>query len=286
MDIATFFEEANDRSMAKARLVSDYFGVGSAAHLATGHHPIAYIESCAGPGRYQDGTESTPLLVLRQAVAWQPLADSLVSVFNDFEPAYAAALRQAIKGLPGVGRLRFEPVVTSEALSPQLIDQLDGLGDLPRLVFADPWGFTPFTGDLLGKILKNWSADLIFLFNFNRINLALGDEAKEPTLAAMFGAGNLHLLAGLAPADEFGVLVHELAHEVLHHGAKGKSRRTVELEAEAVAFVVTQAIGLDTNTAASDYIQLYHGNRDASEASLATIQRTASAILTDLRLAS
>lgn len=96
--------------------------------------------------------------------------------------------------------------------------------------------------------------------------------------------GRIQLRAGLDLADEFGVLVHELAHEVLHHGAKDKSRRTVELEAEAVAYVVCQAIGLDTNTAASDYIQLYHGDRQALEASLATIQRTASAILTDLGL--
>ncbi len=30
---------------------------------------------------------------------------------------------------------------------------------------------------------------------------------------------------------------------------------------KAVAFVVTHAVGLDTNTAAADYIQLYHGNK-------------------------
>jgi hypothetical protein len=32
-------------------------------------------------------------------------------------------------------------------------------------------------------------------------------------------------------------------------------------ETEAVAFVVTHAVGLDTNTAAADYIQLYQGDK-------------------------
>ena len=96
--------------------------------------------------------------------------------------------------------------------------------------------------------------------------------------------GRIQLRRGLDPGDEFGVLVHELAHEVLHHGGEPKPKQTVELEAEAVAYTVCRAVGLDTNTAASDYIQLYHGNRQDLAAALSTIQRTASAILGDLRL--
>lgn len=51
------------------------------------------------------------------------------------------------------------------------------------------------------------------------------------------------------------VLVHEYAHELLHHTAdRPVSGDTRELEAEAVAFVVGQAIGLDVTDAARDYI--------------------------------
>jgi len=52
-----------------------------------------------------------------------------------------------------------------------------------------------------------------------------------------------------------------------------------ETEAEAVAFVVTQAIGLETSTAASDYIQLYAGNKETLAESLDRIQKTAAVIL-------
>ena len=96
--------------------------------------------------------------------------------------------------------------------------------------------------------------------------------------------GSILLRPGLSPAEEFSVLVHEFAHELLHQKLSfaERSRRRLEIEAEAVAFVVCHAIGLDTNTANSDYLQLYGGNREALEASLESIQRAASTILTGL----
>ena len=51
-----------------------------------------------------------------------------------------------------------------------------------------------------------------------------------------------------------------------------------ETEAEAVAFVVCAAIGLDVNTASSDYVQLHGGDTSTLADSLAVIQQTASVI--------
>jgi hypothetical protein len=61
------------------------------------------------------------------------------------------------------------------------------------------------------------------------------------------------------------------------------SRDTRELEAEAVAFVVGEAIGLDVGQAAKDYIHLYRGDREALAQSLDRIQRAAGVILTALK---
>jgi hypothetical protein len=93
--------------------------------------------------------------------------------------------------------------------------------------------------------------------------------------------GTILLKASLAPADEFSVLVHETAHEMLHldPASRPKDKTVWEAEAEAVAFVVCQGIGLDTNSASSDYIQLYEGNKETLMASLERIQRTAAEIL-------
>jgi Zn-dependent peptidase ImmA (M78 family) len=88
----------------------------------------------------------------------------------------------------------------------------------------------------------------------------------------------------LPPAEEFAVLAHELAHELLHRGERRKetSKTIRETEAEAVAFVVCQAVGLETTTRSSDYIQLYSGTKDTLAESLEHIQKTAAAILAGL----
>ena len=89
------------------------------------------------------------------------------------------------------------------------------------------------------------------------------------------------LLTGMQPAEEFSTLVHELAHEMLHRS----ERRTLttkelrETEAEAVAFVVCQSIGLQTGTASEDYIRLWNGSAKLLQESLEVAQRTASVIL-------
>ena len=83
----------------------------------------------------------------------------------------------------------------------------------------------------------------------------------------------------LSPAEEFSTLVHESAHQMLHKNDRSKEKKVIETEAEAVAFVVSQAIGLETNKASSDYIQLYDGKKETLLDSLECIQATASMIL-------
>ena len=56
-----------------------------------------------------------------------------------------------------------------------------------------------------------------------------------------------------------------------------------ETEAEAVAFIVGQAIGLEIGNASSDYIQMYSGNATLLAESLEVIQRTSAVILAAIR---
>jgi hypothetical protein len=82
------------------------------------------------------------------------------------------------------------------------------------------------------------------------------------------------------------VLVHEFAHELLHQrGDERPASKTVrETEAEAVAFIVSAAIGVRPSVDATDYIQLYDGNADTLRQSLLRIQATAHSILRALPL--
>jgi hypothetical protein len=96
--------------------------------------------------------------------------------------------------------------------------------------------------------------------------------------------GRITLLPGQAPAEEFSTLAHELAHELLHRGDRrsSTSKRVRETEAEATAFVVCQAVGLESGSAASDYIQLWNGDVQVLTESLGYIRQAASQIITAL----
>ena len=106
------------------------------------------------------------------------------------------------------------------------------------------------------------------------------NEKIAPALGVSYG-GRIALLPGQSKAEEFTTLVHETAHELLNKA----ERRTMttptvrETEAEAVAFIVGQSVGLEMGAASSDYIQMYAGNAALLTESLEVIQRTSAVIL-------
>ena len=115
-------------------------------------------------------------------------------------------------------------------------------------------------------------------------NIALEySEQIAPARGISYG-GRIALLPGQSPAEEFSTFVHELAHELLHRDDRREStsRKVRETEAEATAFVVCHAIGLDTGSAACDYIQLWNPDVDTLTQSLEYVHKAASQILAAL----
>ncbi|MGA2606788.1 MAG: ArdC family protein [Halobacteriota archaeon] len=145
------------------------------------------------------------------------------------------------------------------------ISQTDGQ-ELPTIgrVNGDPREYR----ELLGKFVAEQGIALEY------------SEDIAPARGTSAG-GKITLLPEQAPAEEFATLTHELAHEMMHRDERrsSTSKRSRETEAEAVAFAVCHAIGLDTGSASQDYIQLYEGDAKLLTASLEYIQKTASHIL-------
>ena len=135
-----------------------------------------------------------------------------------------------------------------------------------------------FTGSTTGEV-GEFRERLIEFTAAQGIALEFKDSIA-PALGMSYG-GKIALLPGQAPAEEFSTLVHELAHEMLHKAERrtATTKTVRETEAEAVAFVVSQTIGLDAGRASADYIHLYHGNAALLTESLEVIQKTSALIL-------
>ena len=79
-----FFVESREQSEKKARIVSNYFWAWATVIIGAtkAQTKIAYIDLFSGPGRYADGTLSTPLLVLKKAIDDPKMHSILVTLFN------------------------------------------------------------------------------------------------------------------------------------------------------------------------------------------------------------
>jgi hypothetical protein len=106
------------------------------------------------------------------------------------------------------------------------------------------------------------------------------NEAISPAQGVSYG-GRIALLPGQPPSEELATLIHEAGHELLHRGdgRAATTRNVRELEAEAVAFVVGQAVGLQMGTTSADYIKLYNGDAAMLAGSLEAIQAASAKIL-------
>lgn len=116
--------------------------------------------------------------------------------------------------------------------------------------------------------------------------IAFSKAANLDGAQGLSSGGAIQILDSLEPASAFSVTVHEYAHELMHRTErrKGTTVKIRETEAEAVAFVVCSAIGLDVGTQSSDYLSLYNGDRETLVASLEIIRNTASQIISGLKV--
>jgi antirestriction protein ArdC len=91
-----------------------------------------------------------------------------------------------------------------------------------------------------------------------------------------FELKRIRIREGIEAAQSVKTLAHELAHAILHSDADctGPTRAVAELEAESVAFVVCDDLGLDSSAYSFGYIASWAGGGDnADKAISASAQR-------------
>jgi antirestriction protein ArdC len=148
------------------------------------------------------------------------------------------------------------------------VEQTEGV-ELPAM--REVYGDVGENHDRLVSFIEKQGIELVFT------------EKIAPALGMSYG-GRIAILPGQSKAETFATLLHELAHEMLHKAERRTTTTKVvrETEAEAIAFVVGKAVGLEAGTASADYIALYHGNASLLIESLEVIQQTSAVILAAL----
>ncbi len=140
----------------------------------------------------------------------------------------------------------------------------------------------PAMREIYGDVGENHDRLVSFI---ERQGIELFFTEKIAPALGMSSGGRIAILPGQSKAETFATLVHELAHEMLHKAERRTTTTKVvrETEAEAIAFVVGKAVGLEAGSASADYIHLYHGNASLLAESLEVIQQTSAVILAALQ---
>ena len=212
-----FFEETKEQSLVKSAIVSKYFWAWAKVimpQVRFAGKKIAYIDLFAGPGRYNDGTQSTPLLVLKRAIDDPDMRQMLVTTFNDRDENNSRSLERAINQLPGIEKLKYKPQVMNEEVGTKMVKMFQQMRLVPTLFFVDPWGYKGLSLQLVNAVVKDWGCECIFFFNYNRINMGLNNELVEEHMNALFGKARADALrtklTTLSATDRELTIVEEL----------------------------------------------------------------------------
>ena len=118
---------------------------------------------------------------------------------------------------------------------------------------------------------------------YDTLNIKLETRPMPEGIRGASMGGHVVVKEGLDKTMRFRVLAHELSHEILHsrmvRDELVQNHSLIETEAEAVAFVVCKAYGVDTQALSSEYIRLHRGDSKLLMASLDRIQQTATRII-------
>jgi three-Cys-motif partner protein len=193
MKNGNFFNEQLEQSLVKSTIVSKYFGVWSKVIISTqkrfpkNSQKIAYIDLFAGPGRYKDGTISTPHKILINAIDDVDLSERLVAVFNDKDETNSQELEKSILEIPNIKSLKHKPEIWNQEVGENIVLKFEKISLIPTLFFVDPWGYKGLSLRLVNSVVKDWGCDAIFFFNYNRINMGLSNDKVKSHMEALFG---------------------------------------------------------------------------------------------------
>jgi len=226
-----FFEEQAEQSQIKAEIVTKYFLVWAKIIIASQRkykreNRVAYIDRFAGPGRYRDGSLSTPIMIIENAIKDPDLCERLIAVFNDKDENNSNSLKQAIGSLPGIAKLRHQPQVYTGEVGEEVVHSFATRKLVPSFLFVDPFGYKGLSLKLVNSVLKDWGCDCVFFFNYNRISMGLTNSVVQSHMEALFGETRAARLRQrfetdyVRPADRENFIIEEMTDALREMGGE------------------------------------------------------------------
>lgn len=185
-----FFKEQSSSSFIKAKIVAEYFPKYAKIILSRPQVEIRYLDLFAGPGKYEDGNHSTPLLLAKACAEDSLLKEKVHLLFNDKE--YSEELEKNFKEIFSDGIFCYPPkfgnktVGEDQRIVDYLIKQHQNKNPYPTVLFFDPFGYKSIDTLMLSKFLANWGNEIFLFVNIKRINQAMEVGKFDEMMNSLF----------------------------------------------------------------------------------------------------
>lgn len=188
----SFFESPSEQSKVKTRLVCKYFNAWS--KVMKHKNRLAYIDLFCGPGVYDDGTESTPMIITKTILNDDNLSDKFILFFNDKDEEKVESLKSAIEGIDNYEKLKFLPNFACMEVNDALANSFSEITMVPSFTFIDPFGYAGVSLDLIRALTEDAGCECILFFNYNRINAAINNSGVRNRMIDIFGENRFNII--------------------------------------------------------------------------------------------
>ena len=176
---------------AKHEILKRYLQAWTPILSLGGFPEILYIDGFAGPGRYSEGEDGSPIIALRAALDQRvKITATARFLFVETKSERAEVLQQIVEeiDLPKNFDVTVAKGETFEAACSDLLTFYKRkAGSLPpTFAFIDPFGWlAPFW--IVREIMANPNCEVLVTFMYEEINRFIGHPDQEKNFDAFFG---------------------------------------------------------------------------------------------------
>ena len=190
MDNNDFFKKQTPSSRIKASIVAEYFPKYCKIINKHKQKKIGYVDLYAGPGKYDDGNPSTPLLIARACANDAELRPLVHLMFND--NSYIDKLKENFYESFPTSTFGFAPrfanktVGADTGITNYLNKKWGKPNETPTLLFVDPFGYKSINTISLANFLNGWGNEIFLFLNIKRIQAALDNNKFDELMLSLF----------------------------------------------------------------------------------------------------
>lgn len=162
--------------------------------MKSNQQQIRFLDLFAGPGVYDDGKLSTPILVGKACANDPDLKNKVWLMFNDNE--HIDKLKANFEAhFPDKNTFAYKPkfgdktVGKDERLRSYLLTRHQpegGKNPHPTLLFIDPFGYKAIDTKVLAEFMKDWGNEIFLFLNAKRIHAAVENEKFDELMLDLF----------------------------------------------------------------------------------------------------